>query len=126
MLKGYKPKIHIIPRVRPHFCKACSVPYSMRHLVDKELDRLTAQGVIELVQFVDWAAPIVPVLKSDKPSVRICGAFKLIMNQASKLDHYPIPTVQDLFAKLSGVKLFMQLGLSQAYQQLLLDDQSMN
>ena len=65
-----------------------------------------------------------PVLKSDKASVRICGDFKLTANQASNLDRYPIPRIEDLFAKLAGGKMFTQLDMSQAYQQLLLDDQS--
>ena len=44
------------------------MPYAMRSLVEKELDRLMQQGIVEPVQFADWAAPIVPVLKSDKVS----------------------------------------------------------
>ena len=88
----------------------------MLPLVEKELDRLLAQGIIEPVQFVDWAAPIVPVLKQDKVTVRICGDFKLTVNQASKLDRYPIPRIEDLFAKLAGGKLFAHLDLNQAYQ----------
>ena len=123
-LKGYEAKIYIDPGVRPRFCKARSVPYSMRTLVDKELDRLVEEGVIEPVQFADWAAPIVPVLQSDKASVRICGDFKLTVNLASKLDRYPIPKIEDLLAKLAGGKMFTQLDMSQAYQQLPLDEQS--
>ena len=71
-------------------------------LVEKELDRHVAEGTIEPVQFADWAGPIVPVLKQDKVTVRICGDFKLIINQASKLDSYPIPRSEHLFAKLVG------------------------
>ena len=81
-------------------------------------------GIIEPVQFADWAAPIVSVLKSDGKSVRICGDFKLTVNQASKLDRYPIPKIEDLLAKLAGGKLFTKLDMSQAYQQLLLDEES--
>ena len=33
-------------------------------LVEKELYRLVAEGIIEPVQFADWAAPTVPVLKT--------------------------------------------------------------
>ena len=54
------------------------------------------QGIITPVSFADWAAPIVPVLKSDKQSVRICGDFKRMVNQASKVDKYPIPKMEDL------------------------------
>ena len=45
----------------------------MRGKVNAELDRLVAEGIIEAVPISDWAAPIVPVLKQDKSSVRICG-----------------------------------------------------
>ncbi len=92
--------------------------------MEEELDKLL-EGVISPVQYADWAAPIVPILKRDKKSVRICGDFKLTVNQASKLDRYPIPKIEDLlFAKLNGGKIFSQLDLSQAYQQLLLEEDS--
>ena len=42
------------------------------------------------------------------------------------MDWYPIPRIEDLFTKLAGGKMFTQLDMSQAYQQLLLDDQSKN
>ncbi len=61
-LKGFKAKIYVDPSVAPRFCKARPVLYAMRDLVEKELDRLAQQGVIELVQFADRAAPIVPVM----------------------------------------------------------------
>ena len=72
--------------------------------------------------FSDWAAPIVPVMKSDK-SIRICGDFKQTINKVSKLEHYPIPKINDLFATLSGGTSFSKLDLSQAYQQLVLNDE---
>ena len=40
----------------------------------------------------------------------------------SKLDRYPIPKVEDLFAKLSRVRIFSKLDLSQAYQQQPLEE----
>ena len=123
-LKGHEITIHVDQNVTPRYCKARSVPYSMRALVDKQLDHLVSQGVIEPIQYAEWAAPIVPVLKSDKQSVRICGDFKLTVNRASKLDCYPIPKIEDLLAKLAGGKTFSQLDLSQAYQQLPLDQKS--
>ena len=75
-LKGFKAQVHIDPAVTPRFCKARTIPYAYRALVDAELDRLVEQGILSPVQFAEWAAPIVPVLKSDKKSVRICGDFK--------------------------------------------------
>ena len=48
-LKGYGAKIVIDPEARPRFCKAHFVPYAIRVKVEKELDRLQAEGIIEPV-----------------------------------------------------------------------------
>ena len=85
---------------------------------------MEAEGIIEPLQFSEWASPIVPVVKSDKKSVRICGDFSLTVNRVSKLDKYPIPKIEDLFAQLSGGKRYTKLDMSQAYQQIVLDKDS--
>jgi len=54
-LKNYKAKIYIDPKSTPCFYKTHSVPFSVRSLVDDELDKLTKEDVIEPVQFSDWA-----------------------------------------------------------------------
>ena len=123
-LKGYEAKILVDSDARPRFHKARPVPYAMKGKVEEELDRLQKEGVIEPIQFADWAAPIVAVLKADGKSVRICGDFKVTINQASKLDRYPIPKIEDLLAQLAGGKAFTKLDMSQAYQQLLLEEES--
>ena len=89
--------------------------------MEAELEKLVKQRILEPVSFSDWAAPIVPVMKADKKSIRICGDFKLTLNCVCKVDHYPIPKIEDLFAKLSGGVMFSKIDLSQAYQQLELD-----
>ena len=43
--------------------------------------------MLKPVQFADWAAPIVPVLKSEKKSVEI---FDDSVNQVSRGDSYPL------------------------------------
>ena len=42
----------------------------------------------------------------------------------SKLDKYPIPKIDDLFAQPVGGKRFTKLHMSQAYQQLVLEEDS--
>ena len=103
-------KGHVNPSAQPIFCRAHSIPYSMRVKFEAELDRLVQAGVLEVVQFSSWIAPIVPVLKADKLSVWICRHFKLTVNQTCKLDQYPIPRTEDLFATLSGGKTFSKLA----------------
>ena len=88
----------------------------MRQKVEEELDRLVAEGTLEPIEYSDWAAPIVAVLKSDHKSVRVCGDFRMTVNPISKLNRYPIPKVEDLFAKLAKGKTFTKLDVSHAYQ----------
>ena len=116
-IQGEKVTIYIDPTIPPKFCKARSLPYAMREKVEKELQTLEDQGIITSIKFSKWAAPIVPVLKQDKQTVRICGDYKLTANRASCLEHYPLPKVEDLFSTLAGGTLFTNLDMSQAYLQ---------
>ena len=122
--RGYEAKIEVDPAATPRFCKARPIPYAMRSKVEDELTRLVAEGTLEPVDYSDWAAPIVAVIKSDKTSVRVCGDFRMTVNPISKLNRYPIPRVEDLFATLGRGQCFTKLDLSQAYQQLQLDQES--
>jgi len=90
------------PGTTPKFCKARTVLYAYRSLVNEEINRLVQQGILTPVTFSDWAAPIVPVLYSDKKSVRICGDFK-------QTSQYPIPKIEDLFTSLKVVNHFSNL-----------------
>ena len=56
--------------------------------------------------------------------IRICGDYKVTINSSLDVDQYPLPKPDHLFATLAGGKKFTKLDLSQAYQQLLLDDES--
>jgi len=123
-LSGFKAKIIVDPLAQPKYCKACTVPYFLRDKVEKELNRLVTEGTLEPVEVAEWAVPIVAVLRPDKTNVRICGDFKQTVNLVSTLDKYPIPKVEDLFSTLVGGKVFSKIDLSQAYQQLLLADES--
>ena len=73
--KGCEAKIEVDPNATPKFNKARTIPYAMRERVSEELDRLVAEGTLEPVDYAEWAAPIVAVMKSDRKSVRICGDF---------------------------------------------------
>ena len=123
-LRGYQAKIHVEPGAVPKFKPARTVPYALRDKVDQELQRLQDEGILEPVEIAEWAAPIVVVLKRDKSSIRLCGDFSVTVNPVSKLDRYPIPRINDLFAKLAKGKLFSKLDLSHAYQQLPLEEES--
>ena len=122
-VRGVKARIHVNPQTSPIFHKARPVPYSLKSKIEAELDRLLDQGIIEPVRFSDWATPIVPVLKGDN-TIRICGDYKITANRVAKLDRYPLPRIEDLFASLEGGTSFSKLDLSHAYQQIELEEGS--
>ena len=124
LLKGEKAnKIHLKENAQPKFCKARPIPYAQKQKVETELDRLVREGILNPVDVSEWATPIAPIKKADN-SLRLCGDYKITVNRESKLDHYPIPKVEDLFAEMAGCTTFTKLDLSHAYQQIELEDES--
>jgi len=74
------------------------------------------------VELNDWATPLVVVPKANG-RLRVCGDYKVMINQCVEKKVYPLPTT-DLFAQIAGGKFFSKLDMSQAYQQLPLDEDS--
>lgn len=122
-IKNIKADIQLKENAIPKFCKYRPIPFALREKIDMELDRLVEMGVMEPISFSEWAAPIVPVVKSSG-AIRLCGDFKVTVNPNVKVDTYPIPRVEDLFASLRGGKSFTTLDLSEAYLQMQLSDES--
>nr|CAX83704.1 Gag-Pol polyprotein [Schistosoma japonicum] len=103
--------------VKPVFRPKRLVPYAALPVVEQELERLQKIGVIEPVNFSEWAAPIV-VVKKTNGSVRLCADYSTGLNEALETHQYPLPLPEYLFAKLNGGKLFAKLDLSEAYLQI--------
>ena len=122
-LKGYTAHLEINKDATPRFFKPKSVPYALRGAIEKELDRLEANGVLERVHTSRFATPIVPVPKCDG-SIRICGDYKVTVNPELSVDQYPLPKPDDIFATLAGGEKFLKVDLANAYQQVLLDEES--
>ncbi|XP_013385929.1 uncharacterized protein K02A2.6-like [Lingula anatina] len=122
-LNNMDAKLHVDENAIPVYCRPRPVPLAMKGKVEAELERLVADGVLRPVQHSDWAAPIVPVLKPNG-EIRICGDYKLTINTASRVERYPIPSIDDLYASLSGGQYYSKLDLSHAYQQICLHPDS--
>lgn len=120
-VKGITAKLTLKENSHPRYLKARTVPFSLRETVEKELDRLESEGTLTKVSHSDYATPIVPVLKKNG-SVRICGDFKVTINPMLHVDQYPLPRIDDIFAKLNGGIHFSKIDLTQAYLQLPVDE----
>ncbi|UYV76620.1 K02A2.6-like [Cordylochernes scorpioides] len=123
VIKDHKAHLILRKDANPRFFRARNVPYVMRNAIEKELENLEAQGVITKIERSDWATPIVPIMKKNG-HVRICGDFKITLNPVLKIDQYPLPKIEDIFAILGRGINFSKIDLSQAYLQLELDEKS--
>ncbi|UYV77237.1 K02A2.6-like [Cordylochernes scorpioides] len=91
--------------------------------VENEIDGMVNEGILQPIEYANWAAPIVPVLKKDG-SLRICGDFRCTANKAIELDKYPLPSIDEIFSNLSGNTVFSSLDLSRAYLQVRLSEEA--
>ena len=122
-IKGYKADIRLKEGAKPIFKKSRSVAYALQPLLEAELDQMQRDGILEPVENSDWATPLVIVPKNNG-RIRVCGDFKVTINQCVETKVYPLPTTEDIFACLAGGRVFTKLDLAQAYLQLPVDDDS--
>ena len=91
------------------------LPYHYRDEVDKQVQEMLSQGVVE-PSTSPWASPIVLVKKKDG-SYRFCVDYRKL-NLVTKQDAHPLPRVDDLLDSLNGYKMFSTLDLRSGYWQL--------
>lgn len=120
---GVTAKIHVKQDVSPKFVKARSVPFYYKEMVETALDKMVKEEVLEPVSYSEWAAPIVPVLKADQKSIRICGDFKEL-NKQIQCDRYPLPKIEELLSIIGNSKIFSKIDLQNAYLQVPVDEKS--
>ncbi|OON16058.1 hypothetical protein X801_08130 [Opisthorchis viverrini] len=71
---GGKVNVYVPPGIRPGAMNGRSLSYSVRPRVEEELSRLQRIGIIQSSEFLEWATPIVPILKPEG-TVRISGGY---------------------------------------------------
>lgn len=119
--RGGKATLRVREGAEPVFHRARPLPYALRERVDAELDAMLRAGVIEPVDCSDWASPLVPVNKADG-TLRICADYKSTLNPVLLVDRYPLPRIDDVLVGLNGAQYLSKIDLSNAYNQIVLDD----
>ncbi|XP_045541574.1 uncharacterized protein K02A2.6-like [Papilio machaon] len=102
---------------KPVYLRARPVPLALRTAVEREINRLEKEGSIYQVEHSDYGTPIVPIIKPSG-DIRICGDYKSTINPKLKIDQYPLPRIEELFAALSGGQEFSKIDLTTAYMQV--------
>ena len=123
-IKGFKASMSTAQGSAPlKFIKARKVPIHLKDQLDAELTRLQTLGVIEPISFSNHASPVVWVKKANG-SYRMCVDFKATLNDSLQSDAYPIPSVEEIFAKIGKSNVFAKIDLACAYWQIELDEDS--
>ena len=110
-MNNFAAKLRLKKDAQPKFFRPRPVPFSLKSKIEDELQRLEAAGIISKVSHSEWAAPIVAVPKKDG-RLRLCGDYKVTLNPSLQVEQYPLPKPEDLFATLSGGKVFSKIDLS--------------
>lgn len=116
-------KLTLIPDAKPVFIRKREVPFLIKERVGEELDRLQQSGIISPIAHSDYAAPIV-IVKKPNGGLRICADYSTGLNRNLLAHEYPIPVPDDIFATLSNCCVFSTVDLSDAYHQILVDEES--
>ncbi|KII67125.1 Transposon Tf2-9 polyprotein [Thelohanellus kitauei] len=122
-IRSHVASVTLKKDAKPIFCRARPLSHYKRDLVEIELRRMEKLGVIEKVNFSEWAFPIVTPLKKDG-EIRVCGDFSAGLNKSIEVDVYPLPRPEELFSRLTGGQLFSVLDVSSAYLQLPVSEES--
>ena len=102
-LKGVEVKLHIDKEVTPVARQARRIPFHLRKRVEKELEHLESQGIIENVDGpTPWVSPLVIIPKKNG-EVRLCVDMRMA-NRAIKRERHPTPTIDDLIHTLNGAR----------------------
>ena len=120
-----KKEYHIVmdPNVTPVIDACRKVPVALRDRLQKELVRMEKLGIITPVtEPTDWVSSMVMVEKPNG-SLRIC-LDPANLNKAIKRHHHKLPSTDDILAQMPGAKFFCKLDASNAYWQVLLDEES--
>ena len=122
-LKDYQLKLDIDPDVGPFIQRPYKIPFHKRTLVEDKIKQLVQDDILEPVHHTTtWCSPLVIVPKKSG-EIRLCLDLRLA-NTAVKRTRHPIPTVEEVFEKLTGCEVFSKIDLKAGYRQIELAEES--
>ena len=89
-------------------------------LMRNELSKLIDANIIFPIKNSSWVANLVSVRKKNG-EIRLCVDFR-DLNQASLKDHHPLPSMEQILSKVSGLERFSFLDGFSSYNQVLVKE----
>ena len=115
-----KHKIELLDST-PVRCRPYRVSISERQEINKQVNDMLAQGIIQ-PSYSPYASPVVLVSKKDG-SKRFCVDFRKV-NFLTRRQYWPLPRIDDALDRLAGCKYFSALDIMSAYHQVEMDEAS--
>ena len=107
---------------QPVFKRPYPIPIKYRDQIRKQINNMVEEGIISPSDS-PYNAPLIPILKKDKISLRLCLDFRSL-NANVKQDQFPLPNINLILSQLNQAKYFTSLDLRQGYHQLMLTEDS--
>lgn len=85
-----------------------------------ELSKLIESSIIFSIKHSSWVSNLVPVRKINE-EIKSCVDFR-DLNRASLKAHYPLPSMEQILAKVSGSEIFSFLDGYSRYNQILVQE----
>ncbi|XP_044182144.1 uncharacterized protein K02A2.6-like [Acropora millepora] len=122
-LKGFQLKLHIDEQVQPAAEPLGRPPFSLKEKIEKKLDELLREDIIEQVEGpTPWVNPVVVVPKPNG-DVRLCVDMRCA-NKAIIRERHPIPTIDEVLEDKQEASVFSKLDLKWGYHQIELSEES--
>lgn len=121
----YEQNIQLKANTNPVYTKQYRLPFSQRDEIEKQVQKMLANDIIEPANS-EWSSPVLLVPKKSEDnskSWRLVIDFRKL-NDCIMHDKFPLPNINDILDSLSGAIYFSQLDLTQAYYQTKLNADS--
>lgn len=114
----YSPVIKVKTEVQPIYSKPYRLPNSRRSEVEKQINKMIDENIIEKTTSA-WNSPILLVSKKsseDTKKWRLVIDYRKV-NTAVQDDKFPLPNIDEIIDALAEARYFSHLDLSQGYYQ---------
>ena len=122
-LKDFQLKLHLDEQVQPVAQPIRRPAFSLKEEIEKKLDELLREDIIEQVE---GPTPLVnPVVVVPKPNgdVRLCVDMRCA-NKAIIRERHPIPTTDEVLKDMQEASVFSKLDLKWGYHQIEFSEES--